>query len=199
MSDQDHLLDHSYDGIQEYDNPLPGWWVYVFWATIIFSVFYVGYYHIGVGPTIQDEYARAASMYFEKQAAQFAGKEITEAFIYELSTDPNRMKAIAQKFQANCATCHGPSGEGLVGPNLTDDQWLHGGTLMDIHRVIETGVAGTEMKAWLPQLGPYGVLAMSAYVGTELRGRNLPGRAPEGRSETWTPPVLPVSTPASGQ
>lgn len=178
-TEEDHLLDHSYDGIQEYDNPLPGWWVWLFWASIIYSGGYFLYYHVGIGPSIHDEYQVAAADAFEKQAAEFAKIVITEEVLADLQSNTALMDGMGQKFRTKCSTCHGSQGEGLACPNLTDEYFKNGATLVEIYETIRDGVPGTEMKAWKDDLGPAGLAAMSAYVGT-LRGKNLPGRKAEG-------------------
>lgn len=216
MTQQDYLLDHQYDGIQEYDNPLPGWWVLIFWATIIISPFYWLFYHWGTGTTIADEYALAQAAFYEKQAEKFVGMEINERTLWDMMQDPNLLAGMQKRFVAKCATCHKPGGEGDACPNLTDDYWLHGGDLMAIYKTILKGIPGTEMKSWETELGPAGVLTMAAYVGS-LRGTNLPGgKEREGRKyEIVEPPANdapktadttadapkdgPAETPAEGE
>jgi len=179
--DRDYLLDHDYDGIEEYDNPLPGWWVWLFWATILVCPWYVLFYHFGTGTDVHEAYDLQAAAYYEKQAEKFAGVEITERAIWDLMQDEKLLAGMRKRFEAKCATCHKPGGEGDACPNLTDDHWLHGGDLLQIHATILNGVPGTEMKSWTQELGPAGVLTMAAYVGS-LRGKNLPGgKAAEGR------------------
>ena len=180
----DRLLDHTYDGIQEYDNPLPGWWVLIFWLTILLVPIYWVYYHIGIGPTVHDEYNASATAYFEKQDALMAGVEITEELLAGKTSEQALMAGMAAKFEAKCATCHGPGGRGLACPNLTDLHSIHGPELLSIHQVIRDGVEGKEMKSWLVELGPGGVMNMAAFVST-LRGIDLPGgKAPEGEPFT---------------
>lgn len=177
---QDHLLDHSYDDIQEYDNPLPKWWVGLFWATIILTPCYIVYYHWGVGPSIYDDYNAAAVDHLERQNALFAEMDITDELIAEKMSDPTLMGGMQALFESKCATCHGNNAAGLACPNLTDDYWIHGGGLVDIFTVIRDGVAGKEMKSWKDELGPARLVAMAAYIGT-LRGTNVPGgKGPEG-------------------
>ncbi len=180
MSDQDRLLDHEYDGIQEFDNPLPGWWVYVFWASIIYSGFYWMYYEVGIGPTVHEEYGMEAVAVMDLLAEKYADLEVTEQAIAEKMADSTFMNGMSTIFKKKCATCHHTSGRGDACPNLTDDFWVHGGDLMQIYTTIRDGVAGKEMKSWQAELGPLKMLGMAAYVGT-LRGKNVNGgRAPEG-------------------
>jgi cytochrome c oxidase cbb3-type subunit 3 len=199
MSSDDRLLDHSYDGIQEYDNPLPGWWKWLFWGSIGFSALYVLEYHIGIGPSIHDDYDLARAAYFAAQEERYAGLELSEETIAGLVADKDLMAAMRKRFEGNCATCHGKDASGLVGPNLTDHYWLHGGTRMEIHKTIRDGVKGKAMKAWIGDLGPAGVMLMAAYIDS-IRGLDLPGpRAQEGHlvdPATLLKPPPPAPTPA---
>ena len=191
--DEDRLLDHSYDGIQEYDNPLPSWWKWVFWASILYAGIYVMYYEIGVGTSIMDDFDLERARFFSAQEAQFAGLEISEATIAELATRPDLMGAMRKRFEGNCATCHGADASGLSGPNLTDHAWLHGGTRLEIYATIRDGVRGKSMQAWLDRLGPAGVLTMAAYVDS-IRGTDLPG--PRGAEGTIVDPAA-IAVPAA--
>ncbi|MFQ5653099.1 MAG: cbb3-type cytochrome c oxidase N-terminal domain-containing protein [Planctomycetota bacterium] len=178
---EDRLLDHNYDGIQEYDNPLPGWWVAIFLGTILFSIWYLVFYTVGIGTSVLDGYNDRAAAFYEAQAAQLAELEINEETIAALMKDPDRIAGMRRRFEAKCATCHGRQGEGGACPNLTDEHWIHGGRLLDIYRTIVEGVPGKEMKSWLDELGPGGVLSMAAFVGS-IRGTHVAGgKAPEGK------------------
>lgn len=186
--DQDRLLDHSYDGIQEYDNPLPGWWVWLFWATILVSLGYPLYYHVGIGELVYEQYNNSAAAFFEAQAKELEGMEITEELLASFQEQTALMGGMEQVFVSKCATCHAAAGQGDACPNLTDDYWINGGSLLEIHETIRDGVSGKEMKSWLSELGPARVLHMTAYVGT-LRGKNVPGgKKPEGKLYTPPPP-----------
>ncbi len=179
--EQDRLLDHNYDGIQEYDNPMPRWWVWIFAVTIVFSVFYAIYFHGKEGRSIQDAYNADMLAYFEEQAKQLlAMGPITEKTLLDIQNDPSKMAGAAQMFATRCVSCHGPGGGGNIGPNLTDDYWLHGGRLVDIYKTVNEGVPDKGMLAWGKQLGVGDVLSVAAYVGT-LRGSHPPHpKAPQG-------------------
>ncbi len=180
--DQSHLLDHSYDGIQEYDNPLPRWWVILFWVCIIACPIYILYYHLGPGPLAVDRYDAEMIAFFDKQAEELlALGEIQEATLVSLIDDPSMMNSGQKIFQSKCATCHGMFGEGGIGPNLTDEYWLHGGQLMDVYRTVREGVPTKGMVAWERQLRPAELMAVSAYVGN-LLGPTL--RTPRQRRVT---------------
>ena len=167
--DPDRLLDHSYDGIQEYDNPLPGWWLAIFWVTIIFSPLYILYFHFGGGMLATERYDEEMIAFFDKQAEQLlALGEVSEGTLVDLMTDQSMMNAGRKVYQSKCATCHGMFGEGGIGPNLTDEYWLHGGQLMDVYKTVREGVPAKGMLAWERQLRPAELMAVSSYVGTLL-------------------------------
>ena len=195
-SDEEKLLDdHSYDGIQEYDNPMPAWWVNLFWATVVFSVIYCVYYMGGFGPGQEEEYQAS----LEKiDALQLAAKEkattsvTNEAKASPLETliavakDPAQVEAGKQSFMAKCAACHGQKGEGLIGPNLTDDSWVHGGDLESIKRIIEEGVLQKGMIAWKDQLPAEEINQLVAYIRS-IQDTNVAGKAKEGTVSPPTP------------
>ncbi len=193
-NEQDLLLEHEIDGIREYDNPLPGWWKWLFWASIGYSVYYVALFHIGVGPSIFDDFDTARADYFQAQEAKFGDLEISETTISMLSRETDLMAAMRKRFQGTCATCHGAEANGLAGPNLTDDYWLHGGMRMEIYQTIRNGVKGKAMKSWLGDLGPSGVLTMAAYINS-IRSTNVVGtRGQEG--VYFDPALLVLPDPA---
>ncbi len=179
----DRLLDHSYDGIQEYDNPMPRWWVWVFWATIGFSV---AYFFLpapfGAGPGKVAEYEASVARQQATPPAQGA-PAVTDDQLTRLAGDAAALADGKTVFEANCAACHRADGGGSVGPNLTDEYWLHGGAPDKIWKTVAEGVPAKGMPAWKPQLGPDRVQAVTAYVLT-LRNSNVPGGTPpEGARE----------------
>lgn len=179
----DHLLEHSYDGIQEFDNPMPRWWVYLFWATIIFSILY--FFNVpgfGVGKGRIADYDRdiaaAASADAKRKAAQPAGASGEQ--LAAMTKDASVVALGKQVFGQNCAACHRADAGGQIGPNLADDYWLHGGTLEQIHKTVVDGVLEKGMPPWGKVLKPNQVDAVVAYVYT-LRGTNPPNpKAPQG-------------------
>jgi len=188
--DQDHILDHSYDGIQEYDNPLPRWWLAIFWATIIFTPLYILYFHFGGGMLATERYDEAMIAFYDKQAEQLlAFGEISEGTLVDLMADSSMMNGGRKVFQSKCATCHGVFGEGGIGPNLTDEFWLHGGQFMDIYRAVREGVPSKGMLAWERQLRPAQLMAVSSYVGSMLGNQSPNPKAPQGERFTRQPPA----------
>lgn len=175
------LLDHDYDGIQEYDNPLPRWYKQIFLWSIVFSFCYLFYYHItGAGPSLQELYAQDMAALRAQQAQELLTHKVTEQSLSELMADEMMMKDARALFVERCQVCHADRAQGNIGPNLTDGFWIHGkGSLMDIYQVVSNGVAQKGMPAWSKQLPPLQVRMLAAYVGS-LRNTNVAGKGPEG-------------------
>jgi len=175
------LLDHEYDGIREYDNPLPGWWVLIFWGTFFFSIGYVFHYHLsGNGVSVADAYEADMAVVRAERAKRALGERTSEEALGKLTADKAMMADAHKLFLQRCQPCHGDRAQGAIGPNLTDAYWIHGkGTLMDIHHTVSEGVPEKGMPSWGMQLSSIEVKELAAFVGT-LRGTNQPGKAPEG-------------------
>src|SRR6187551_3800061 len=121
------LLGHEYDGIQEYDNPMPRWWVWIFWGSFYFSLGYFIHYHMtGNGESVAMAYDTDLALAREKEAMAAMGGEVTEESLGKLMASGAMVADAAKLFTVRCAQCHGIKGEGLIGPNLTDNYWLHG-------------------------------------------------------------------------
>jgi cytochrome c oxidase cbb3-type subunit 3 len=179
------LLEHEYDGIREYDNPLPGWWVNLFWASFVFSVGYAGHYHLtGNGESVLRAYEGEQIAARAERAKASLKEAPSEEVLGKLMSDAALMQDAKVTFAERCAQCHGAEGQGAIGPNLTDGHWLNGGgTLMDIYSVVSHGVPTKGMPAWELQLQPVELRKIVALVGS-LRGKNLAGKAAEGRPVT---------------
>lgn len=176
---------HDYDGIRELDNPLPRWWLFTLYGAVIFSVAYWFYFHTlhaGLLPmaAYQDEIRRAQEEQDRMEAALEAqGKGVTEEQLTAMSKDPAAVERGAAVFKQNCVACHGDRGQGVVGPNLTDAYWLHGGKARDIYTNISVGVIEKGMPAWKPTLGSTRVKDAVAFV-LSIRDTNVAGKAPQG-------------------
>lgn len=176
------LLDHAYDGIREYDNPLPGWWSAVFWSTIVFAIAYAAAYHaFGWLRTPDQKYQAALAIYESRKDARDAAESanVNEQALARKAADPKVLAEGRAIFETRCASCHTATGIGLIGPNLTDHFQIHGDTRMDIFTTVKKGVPGTAMLAWGEQLSPNDVVAVAAFA-ISLRGQDLPGKAREG-------------------
>ena len=165
---------HVYDGIEEADNELPRWWLATFYGAIFFAIGYWFYYQgFGVGALPMQAYAE------ELQAAAAAGGDVSDELIEALAQDGEAVASGQSTFIAQCAVCHREDGSGNIGPNLTDDYWLHGGSASAIHNTIRDGATTAGMPAWGPTLGPRSVQQLAAYLVT-IRGTNLEGKEPQG-------------------
>ncbi|MCM5664213.1 cbb3-type cytochrome c oxidase N-terminal domain-containing protein [Galbibacter mesophilus] len=176
------ILDHNYDGIQELDNSLPPWWLYGFYASILFAFVYMLKYHVFNGDSQKIEYEK------EVAAAQIAIEEykktavdLVDAKTVVALTEDGDIKKGAEIFKVNCVACHRADGGGAIGPNLTDDHWILGGGIKNIfHTISEGGRSGKGMIAWKQSLKPSEIQLVASYILT-LHGTNPPdGKAPEG-------------------
>lgn len=180
--EKDIVIDHEYDGIRELDNPVPIWFNGLFYATVVFAVVYLAVYHVfGWGLTQEQEYDRemaradAARELYLSQAANLVDENNVE-----VDLSPGTVSAGQAIYMANCAVCHGQSGEGGIGPNMSDDYWIHGGEINDIFRIVKYGVLDKGMIPWEQMLTPAQIAEVSNYIIT-LRGTNPPNpKDPEG-------------------
>ncbi len=175
------VMDHEYDGIREYDNPLPRWWVWMWAGSFFFSIGYFFHYHVSHnGTSVSDGYLEDMAEAREAEAKQSLAEPVSEDSLGKLMSNPPLMADAKALFGLRCTPCHGASAQGIIGPNLTDNAWIHGtGKLTDIYGVVEGGVAAKGMPAWGRQLTPIELRKLVAFVGT-LRGANVPGKPPEG-------------------
>lgn len=181
LEDEDSiLLDHDYDGIKELDNNLPPWWKYGFYLTIIVAVVYLINYHvIGTGDLQGKEY--------EKEMAK-AKLEVDEFMKTSASNiDENSVKMLTEAsdiaagkdiYMVSCTACHGKFGEGSVGPNLTDDYWLHGGSVQDIFKTIKYGWVEKGMKSWKDDFSPLQMAQLTSFIKS-LKGNNPANAKPK--------------------
>ncbi len=181
--ESDLMLDHDYDGIKELDNNLPTWWIYGFYLSIVFAIVYLGHYHVfNTGDLMIAEYENElvnAQELLEKKQATGAIVLIDESNV-ELLTDAASLDKGSKLYKSMCAACHANEGQGLVGPNLTDNYWVHGGEFSEVFSTIKYGVPEKGMIAWKSQLSPTQIQNVSSYI-MSLKGTNPPNaKAPEG-------------------
>lgn len=196
----DILMDHEYDGIRELDNKLPPWWLYMFYFTVAFGPVYIGYYHFSDGKLQLEEYATEMAL-AEEQKAEFLASEannVDESNV-ELLTDATALESGKERFQTLCVACHGATGGSTqnppgVGPNLTDDYWLHGGSINNIFKTIKYGVPAKGMISWEAQLSPRQIQEVASYI-VSLKGTNPPN-AKDPQGELWTGDVETAPAPA---
>ncbi len=184
----EELTNHSYDGIQEYDNPLPGWWVWLFVGSIAFCPFYWAYFHAGIpGRSIHDQYQDAVAQNLRLQFAELGELQPDRATLLKYLDDKRWLAVGESVFKTNCVSCHGPNAEGKVGPNLCDDSWKNVKSIEDVAKVISQGAGGRAMPAWGPRLHPNELVLVACYVAS-LRGSNPPNpKAPEPEAKVIPP------------
>lgn len=185
------VLDHDYDGIRELDNVLPPWWVYLFYATIVFSIVYLVRFHVIGDYTQKQEYeqevaaAQAAIEEYKRTA-----KDLVDASTVEFLSDPADLSAGEKIFTTNCVVCHMADGGGGIGPNLTDQYWILGGGIKNVFSTIsEGGRDGKGMVAWKQSLKPAEIAQVASYVIT--LGGTTPANPKEPEGEIWVDPNAP--------
>jgi cytochrome c oxidase cbb3-type subunit 3 len=181
------LLDHEADGIQELDNNLPRWWVWLFYLCTLFALVYMVYYHVlGQGQL------QAAAYATEKANGDAIKKAAVDRFDATVgSVTPSQEEASVDRgrelFITYCSPCHRKDAGGLVGPNLCDDYWIHGSQFTDTVKVIWNGVPEKGMLSWREQgMQPSDILAVASYIYT-LRGSNPPNPKPREDQAPATP------------
>ena len=180
--ERDILLDHNYDGIRELDNHLPPWWVAMFYGCIVIGIAYYSYYHVfDYGLSSAEEYQQeiaqgelAVQRYLAMQPSSVNASNVA------VLTDADALAKGKETFLKRCVACHGAFGEGTIGPNLTDEYWIHGGDIKDLFTTIKYGVVSKGMQAWQDQLSPEEIQMVSSYI-LSLQGTNPPnGKKAEG-------------------
>ncbi len=162
------ILDHNYDGIRELDNKLPPWWIYMFYASIVFAVIYFVRFEILDGDGMEAEYdkevaaARIAIEEYKKTA-----KDLVDVNTVALLTEVADISAGKTIFAQNCVACHMADGGGGIGPNLTDKNWILGGGIKNVFRTIsEGGRDGKGMISWKQTLKPREMAQVASYLLT---------------------------------
>jgi cytochrome c oxidase cbb3-type subunit III len=180
---EDKVL-HELDGIKEYDNPMPGWLMAIWWGSLIFSAAYLIFYALNFGEgTMEAEYRGATQQAVADVDAYFAANPLVPPSPADLlagAANPAVLEVGRSRFTRTCASCHGERAQGLIGPNLTDDRWIHGGTVEQIFQSVAKGWPAKGMPPWGRAVTPEELSALVSYVRS-LQGSNPPNaRAPEG-------------------
>jgi cytochrome c oxidase cbb3-type subunit III len=168
-------LGHDYDGIRELDNRLPPWWLYGFYLTIVVGVVYLWRYHIAETAPLPAQEFEIAMQKAEVEKTAYLAKSANnvDENTVKVITDATTLAGGQHVFQQNCAACHGKEGQGTVGPNLTDNYWIHGGSIKDIFKTIKYGVPEKGMRSWKEDLSPVQIAQVTNYIKT-LHGTNPP-------------------------
>jgi len=187
----DFDLGHDYDGIRELDNSLPPWWTYTFYLTIVWAIGYIFVFHMSdIGQSQSTEYA------VEMEDARIAKRnflaskpdDVNESNVIFVG-DPEALEIGKTRFILSCAACHNVDGRGGVGPNLTDEYWINGGSIQDIFKTIKYGVPQKGMIAWASQIQPSTMQKVASYILT-LQGTNPPEpKAPQGEIYVREEPI----------
>ena len=182
--DKEHeiLMDHEYDGIMELDNNLPPWWVYSFYVSIVFAFAYIINYHVIESSPLQQEEYELAIAEGEKEVAEYLASQKlnvdeTNVVLLTDASDISKGKGI---FEKKCVACHGKQGEGVIGPNLTDQYWLHGGDIASVFKLVKYGKAEKGMQAWKDELNPIEMQQVSSYIKSIAGTAMGMGKAPQG-------------------
>ena len=186
LSEEKYLImHHEFDGIQELDNPTPAWFMVLFYVTIAFAGIYILNYEVlGYGQTQEQEYTTEVRLAAAEKAAYLAksANNIDENSV-KINKDAAVIAAGKSVFNTNCVACHGDKAQGLVGPNLTDQFWLHGGKINSVFKTIKYGVTDKGMIAWEKSLSPKQISEVANYI-LSLQGTNPAGaKAPQGNKE----------------
>jgi cytochrome c oxidase cbb3-type subunit 3 len=182
------ILDHNYDGIRELDNKLPPWWVYLFYASIVFAVVYLARFHVFNDYTQDEEYEQeVATAQLEIEEYKKTAKGLVDANTVGLLTDASDLNAGKTIFESNCVACHMADGGGGIGPNLTDQNWILGGGIKNVfHTISEGGRDGKGMIAWKQNLKPVEIAQVASYVLTFEGTTAANPKAAEG--DIWVDP-----------
>jgi len=191
---EDKVL-HELDGIREYDNPMPGWLMAIWWGSLVFAAAYLIFYALSFGEgTMEAEYRRDTQRVVASVQAHFDANPLVPpqpATLLAGAGNPAVLDMGAARFTRSCAPCHGPNAQGLIGPNLTDDRWIHGGAVEQIFQSVAKGWPAKGMPPWGRALTPDELSAVVSYVRS-LQGSNPPNaRPPEG--DVFAPEPIPGS------
>ncbi len=183
------VLDHNYDGIRELDNKLPPWWVYMFYASIVFGIVYLLRFHVFNGNNQHVEYEQEVALALKEiEEYKKTAKDLVDENTVELLTDASDLSAGEKTFQSNCVACHMADGGGGIGPNLTDQYWILGGGIKNVfHTISEGGRDGKGMIAWKQTLKPAEIAQVASYVLKTING-STPANPKPAEGDLWVDP-----------
>jgi len=193
MAEYEDKVLHELDGIKEYDNPMPGWLMAIWWGSLLFAAGYLMFYALSFGEgTMEAEYRAQTQQALLSSQAYFDANPLVPPSPAQLlagAKDKAVLDLAAARFTRSCASCHGDHAQGLIGPNLTDDRWLHGGNVEQIFQTVAKGWPSKGMPPWGRTLKPEELAAMVSYV------RSLQGSAPPNPRPAEGDPVTPEPIP----
>lgn len=189
---EDKVL-HELDGIKEYDNPMPGWLMAIWWGSLIFSAAYLIFYALSFGEgSMEAEYRGQTQAALTQVQAYFDANPLVPPSPTALlagAKDTAVLEMGASRFSRSCASCHGSQAQGLIGPNLTDDRWIHGGSVEQIFQSVAKGWPAKGMPPWGRAVKPEELAALVSYV------RSLQGSHPPNARPAEGDPFIPEPIP----
>ncbi len=179
------VMEHTFDGIAELDNPTPRWFMVLFYGSIIFAAGYLLHYEVlGSGKNQEQEYVAELEQAARDKEAFLLNPANAASAVNENNIEQSKDAVIIQSGAAlyanRCTPCHGAAGEGIVGPNLTDEFWLHGGGVKDVFKVIKYGVPEKGMVAWEKSLSAQQIADITNYVLSLQGSKPANAKAPQG-------------------
>lgn len=181
LNDDNMIEGYEYDGITELDNPCPDWLMYIFYFTAFLAVFFLGYYF---GSNSKNEILESYMKRLQNAQPTTVEQvpEVSESKLVALLQEPAELTSGEEIFKDKCALCHGEFGEGLIGPNLIDNYWLHGGgKISDIATTIRSGIPDKGMAAWKDRIPEEDILRIAVYIKS-LKGVQVENaKEPQGK------------------
>jgi cytochrome c oxidase cbb3-type subunit III len=195
MKPFDDKVLHELDGIKEYDNPMPGWLMAIWWGSLIFAAGYLMFYALSFGEgSLEAEYRRDNTRAIAEVQAYFDAHPIvppSPAALLAGAANEAVLDLGASRFARSCAPCHGEQAQGLIGPNLTDDRWLHGGSVEQVFQTVAKGWPSKGMPPWGRAVRPDELAALVSYLRS-LQGSHPPNPRP-AEGDAFVPEPVPRS------
>ena len=195
MKPYDDKVLHELDGIKEYDNPMPGWLMAIWWGSLLFAAGYLMFYALSFGEgTMEAEYRSQTTAAVADVQAYFNAHPIvppSPAKLLAGAANPAVLDAGASRFARSCSPCHGEHAQGLIGPNLTDDRWIHGGSVEQIFQTVAKGWPSKGMPPWGRAMRPEELAAVVSYLRS-LQG-TTPANPKPAEGDAFAPEPIPRS------
>jgi cytochrome c oxidase cbb3-type subunit 3 len=182
------VMEHKFDGIAELNNPTPAWFMVLFYGTILFAIGYLLNYHVfNYGKLQDEEYVAEIEKAAEDKVAFLASPANAASAVNENNIVQSKDAAVLKSGQAlyatRCPPCHGEHGQGLVGPNLTDEYWLHGGKIKDVFKTIKYGVPEKGMISWEKSMSAQQISDIANYILSMQGTKPADPKVPQGNKE----------------